>query len=113
MSLDYKLYRQDILDAIDKIERYASDLNLERFQQDELWIDAINMNLLIIGEAANAVPTDVQQRHAAVDWRNIIGLRNILAHEYFRLNLDRIWNVIAAELPPLKQQIEQVAASET
>jgi len=108
MPRDFKQSLQDILDAISKIERYTVGYDLERFKQDELHIDGINMNLIIIGEAANAVPEAIQLHNPDVDWRNIIGLRNAITHEYFRLNLDRIWNVVEVELPRLKQQVERI-----
>ncbi len=112
MPRDFRLYLQDILDAIAKVERYSADLDLEQFKRDELHIDGINMNLIIIGEAANAVPDEIQQRYPQIDWRNVIGLRNAIAHEYFRLNLDRIWNIIEVELPELKQQIQDLIAQD-
>lgn len=110
MPRDSKQVLQDILDAIAKIERYTVGYDLERFKQDELHIDGITMNLIIIGEAANAIPEHIQMQNADVDWRNIIGLRNAITHEYFRLNLDRIWNVVEVELPRLKLQVNRMLA---
>lgn len=112
MPRDFRQSLQDILEAIAKIERYVVGLDLEHFKRDDLRIDAINMNLIIIGEAANAVPEAIQQRYPNVDWRNIVGLRNVITHEYFRLNLDRIWNVVEVELPRLKQHVERILAAE-
>jgi uncharacterized protein with HEPN domain len=108
MSRDSRLYLQDILDAIAKIERYVAGFDLERFKQSDLILDAVNMNLIIIGEAANSVPDGVQQAHPEIDWRNVVGLRNAIAHEYFRLNLDRIWNIVEVEVPRLKAQLEVI-----
>lgn len=108
MPRDSKQSLQDILTCIAKIERYTVGYDLERFKQDELHVDSINMNLIIIGEAANAIPVSIQLKNPDVDWRNIIGLRNVITHEYFRLNLDRIWNVVEVELPRLKQQVERM-----
>lgn len=90
MSRDYRLYLQDILEGIGRINTYLVGYDFDRFKQDQLIIDAINMNLIIIGETANGTPDWLQHRYPMVDWRNIIGLRNILTHEYFRLNLARL-----------------------
>ncbi len=108
MPRDFRLYLQDILDAIAKVERYSAGLDLEQFKLDELHIDGINMNLIVIGEAANAVPDDIQQKYPQIDWRNVIGLRNAIAHEYFRLNLDRIWDIVEVEIPELKRLIQDI-----
>ncbi len=110
MPRDFRLYLQDILEEIAKVERYGEGLDLDQFKQDELVVDGINMNLIIIGEAANAVPDEIQQQYSHIDWRNVIGLRNAIAHEYFRLNLARIWNIVEVEIPELKQQIQDILA---
>lgn len=70
------------------------------------------MNLIIIGEAARNVPADIQQKYDDVKWRNIIGLRNVLTHEYFRLNLDRIWDIVKVALPELRQQVSFILQNE-
>lgn len=66
------------------------------------------MNLMVIGEAANHIPDEVKSQYPDIDWRNIIGLRNVVTHEYFRLNLRIIWNVVEVELPILAQQIQTI-----
>lgn len=108
MSRDYKRRLQDILNAIAQIQDYVGESDIEHYKSDSMMIDSVNMNLLIIGEAARGVPESIQKQYPDVDWRNIIGLRNIITHEYFRLNLDLIWNVIQVELPLLKQQVQTI-----
>jgi uncharacterized protein with HEPN domain len=108
MSRDYRLYLNDILQAIAKINGYVQGQTLDQFKANNLTIDAVALNLMIIGEAARNIPDEIQKRHPAVDWRNIVGLRNIITHEYFRLNLDRIWNLIEVELPLLHEQINKI-----
>jgi uncharacterized protein with HEPN domain len=108
MSRHYKLRLQDILDAIEKIQRYVADFSADTFKTNEQLVDSVTMNLFIIGEAANRIPTDIQDHYSEIDWRNIIGLRNIVAHEYFRINLDRIWDVIAVEIPLLQTQVQKI-----
>lgn len=105
MPRDSRQYLQDILDAIAKIEQYVSGFDIARFKADHLHVDGVTMNLIIIGEAANSIPDEIQQQYPEIDWRNITGLRNVIAHEYFRLNLDRIWDIVHVEIPLLKNQI--------
>jgi uncharacterized protein with HEPN domain len=112
MPRDSRQYLQDILDAIAKVEQYVDGLAFDGFKADSLRIDGVNMNLIIIGEAANAIPLETQRQYPEIDWRNIVGLRNAIAHEYFRLNLERIWDIIEVELPLLKQQISLMIAKE-
>ena len=108
MSRDYRLYLNDILQAIAKINGYVQGQTLDQFKADSLTIDAVALNLMIIGEASRNIPDEIQRQYPAVDWRNIVGLRNIITHEYFRLNLDRIWNVIEVELPLLRDHISNI-----
>lgn len=103
---------RDILDAIAKIRRYVGEADIETYKADDQMIDSVNMNLLVIGEAARGIPDNIRAKYPAVNWRNIIGLRNILTHEYFRLNLDIIWNVIEVELPQLETQIREIISKE-
>ncbi len=90
MPRDSRQYLNDMLEAIDRIQAYTDGLDVASFKADRLRIDAVNMNLMMIGEAARVLPNEVKQLQPGIDWRNITGLRNIITHEYFRLNLDRI-----------------------
>lgn len=66
--------------------------------------------LEIIGEAANRVSEDVRARHPEVPWRAIIDLRNLLAHGYDYVLLDRVWQVVVADLPPLEDRVRSILA---
>lgn len=112
MSRGYHRSLNDILQAINQINQYAQGVNLDEFKSGQLLIDGVNMNLMIIGEAARNVPDEVQKKYPQVDWRNIVGLRNVITHEYFRLNLDRIWNIVEVELPLLQQQVTEILKKE-
>jgi uncharacterized protein with HEPN domain len=80
---DYKLYIADIKEAIEKIESYTQGLDFEKFQKDAKSYDSVIYNLLIIGEAANKIPAEIRIKHPDIDWRAIIGMRNIIAHWVF------------------------------
>ncbi len=105
MKRSYKLFVEDILDAITKIERYIKDLSYEDFQQDTMSIDAVIRNLEIIGEAARNIPTSIQKKYKEVPWNRMIGLRNIVIHGYFGIDLSIIWKIITKNLPETKPLI--------
>lgn len=75
------------------------------FKKNELVIDAVIRNFEIIGEASNSVPLVIQSAHPHIPWRRIIGLRNVLIHEYFGVDVNAVWQTIHMDLPALKQQL--------
>lgn len=104
----WKLFVVDILESIKKIERYIASFSYNEFINDEKTIDAVLRNLEIIGEAANQIPIEIQQRNKEVPWSQIVGLRNRLIHGYFVIDHEIVWYVVNNELPELKKQIEKI-----
>ncbi len=104
MSRDVRLFLNDILEAVQKIEGYKEE-SLETLLQTPMRADAITLNLLIIGEAAGKIPEPARASHPEVPWRQIVGLRNVIAHQYFHLDLEIIWDVIENELTTLKRAV--------
>lgn len=70
-----------------------------------MMVDAVVRNLIIVGEAANNVPDEIQQKYPEIRWRGIVGLRNLAVHEYFERKLPIIWKIISEDLPFTKGQI--------
>ena len=105
---DYKLYLDDILEAAKRIEKYTKGLNLEKLKRDDLTIDGIVRNLEIIGEAAKNIPANIKEKYPETEWKKISGLRDILAHEYFGVDIEVLWDIIKNKLPILKQQIVHI-----
>lgn len=97
---------------MDKIERYTEDLTYETFVKNELVVDAVIRNLEIIGEASRNIPEDVRDRYSDVPWERMIALRNIAAHEYFRVDLAIIWEIITENLPDTKPEIREMRDKE-
>jgi uncharacterized protein with HEPN domain len=102
MRRDYRLYLDDILDAVHQIRSYVEGQDEEAFALDRKTQDAVIRNLEIIGEAAGNLPAEAKESAWEVDWRKITGLRNILIHEYFGINLPIVWDVVQNKLAPLE-----------
>jgi uncharacterized protein with HEPN domain len=98
---------RDILEAIEHIERYASQ-GRGAFERDELIQNWIVRHLQIIGEAARATPQEVRERTTNVPWSKIIGMHHILVHDYFRIDADTVWGVVEHDLTGLKQALREL-----
>ena len=96
---------QHILDAIDEIENYTFQVEFSDFQQNSMMIHASVRQLEIIGEAANHLSDELTSNYESVEWKQIIGLRNLLIHEYFGVDIAIVWNVIQFDLPHFKNEI--------
>jgi len=101
---DATVFLDDIIEACEKINRYISGLTVEQFRLDEKTIDAVVRNLEVIGEAAKNVP-DETRATIAVDWKRMAGLRDVLIHEYFGIDLDIIWDVVQTKVPELHRHV--------
>lgn len=88
MPRDYRVYADDILEAIEKIQRFTMGLDQEGFSKDEKTFDAVIRNLEVIGEAIKKFPEEVRTRYPSLEWRKIAGIRDILVHEYFGIDVD-------------------------
>ncbi|TRZ50580.1 DUF86 domain-containing protein [bacterium] len=111
MRRDFRLYLDDILEAIHQIRTYLADQGEEAFTKDRKTQDAIIRNLEIIGEAAGKLPDQIQKGEPEIDWRKIKGLRNILIHEYFGINLPIVWDVVQNKLGPLESVCRRLLES--
>jgi len=108
MSRDYGLYLDDILESIDRISEYVQGMDENDFSSDRKTQDAVIRNLEIIGEAARNLPDILKDEHKEMEWPKIIGLRNILAHEYFGVSIPIIWDIVQNKLHPLKEVCTEV-----
>lgn len=109
---DWKLYVEDVLECIKKVEKYIGDMDFTLFEKDDKTVDAIIKNLETIGEAAGHIPDDIKACHKDIPWKEIVGLRNRIVHGNFNIDLKIIWGVIKQELPTLKIQLEHILKEE-
>jgi uncharacterized protein with HEPN domain len=98
-------YFDDILEAIEKIERFTSDMRYEESIEDPKTVDAVLRNFEVIGEAAKNVPEDTRQEYDDVPWSEMAGMRDKLIHGYATVELQIVWTTIEEELPTLGPQI--------
>lgn len=99
----------DILEALEKIEKYAA-LGEKNFFEEELVQIWIVYYIQVAGEAANQLSESLKKSHPDIPWKGIIGMRNVLVHQYFGLDLDEIWSTVSYDLPALKQKIQELLA---
>mgnify|MGYP001583732459 CR=1 FL=1 len=108
MQKEYDLYLEDILESIEKIEKYTKEVNYAKFAKDTLISDAVIRNLEIIGEAVKKIPHEIRKKADKTEWKKIAGLRDILIHAYFGINKEIIWDIVTNKLPPLKNTIKEI-----
>lgn len=103
MHRDTQLYLSDIVDAIQAIETYLANITFEQFAADRKTVDAVVRNLEVIGEAAGKLTQAENSTMPEIDWRKIVAMRNILAHEYFGVSKTIVWDVVKNHLPNLSE----------
>jgi uncharacterized protein with HEPN domain len=111
-SRNWLLRIQDIINAIHSIADYSAEITFEEFRTNEVLIKAILYDFVVIGEAAIHIPTEVKSRYPQIPWRLMGDMRNIIAHEYFQVDLKIIWNTIQNNLPSLVAQLHELLRSE-
>jgi uncharacterized protein with HEPN domain len=107
---DWRLYADDMVDACGRIRRAIAGLTLQTFRADEIRQDAVVRNIEIIGEAAKHIPDDVAVRAPEIPWRNVRGMRDILAHGYFNVSVDIIWMTATTRIEELETAIQKLLA---
>jgi len=108
VSRDPALYLEDMETACSKILRYISGMTLSDLIKDDRTYDAVVRNLEIIGEAVKNVPMEIKNQYPQVEWRAIGALRNIVAHEYFGVKDEIIWDILENKIPVLRTQVQLI-----
>ena len=108
MKKDPKIFIEHILQSITKIEEYTQKISKKEFLNSEQTQDAVIRRIEIIGEAVRYIPEETKQKHLDIPWKKIAGMRDILIHEYFGVDLELTWKVAKKDLTTLKQQMLKV-----
>lgn len=107
-SLGDKARLNHILDAIMEIESYLNDVDFEIFLKNSMMRFACIKQMEIIGEASNHISEETKTRFSEIEWRQIIGMRNIFVHEYFGIDGRLVWEIIQQDLPELKSKVTAI-----
>ena len=98
---------EHMLIAIDNVQKFLDGKNLDDLLNDKILFYAVVKNIEIVGEAANNLTKELMEQHPEVNWKDVIGMRHVLVHDYYNILPERVLHVIENDLPPLKAQIEQ------
>jgi uncharacterized protein with HEPN domain len=107
------LLLEDIKKSCERIVRYTSGLPRDQVFVDEMRFDAVLFNLHVIGEAVKKLPPDLREKHSDIAWREIAGLRDFVAHAYFALDLDILWDAIRQDVPALLSRVQEIIDQES
>ena len=102
---------EHMLQSISRIEDAMQDVSREDFFHSRLLLDAVSFNFAILGEAANKVSNEVQAKHGEIPWGDMIGMRNVLIHDYVQLRPEYMWDACKNDLEPLKRHLMEILIS--
>lgn len=103
-----KLFLLHVKDAVISIERFIRGITKEKFSSNYLLQNAVIRQIEIIGEATKNLSAELKKKHPDIPWKEIAGMRDILIHEYFRVDIIAVWKVIKEDLPGLKKKILEI-----
>ncbi len=106
-----KVRLHHILDSLVEIESYLIEIDFSKFFTDSMMRYACIKHLEIIGEASNHISEEIKMKFNKINWPQIIGMRNILVHEYFGIDSYLIWQIIKDDLPEFKKEIQEIINS--
>ena len=105
-SRDWKSRITDILQAVQNIEQFTQEMTFEEFRKNKMVVQSVLYNFVIIGEASANIPDEIQSLDPTIPWRKMNDMRNVMAHEYFQVNLSIVWQTIHRNLPPILPKLE-------
>jgi uncharacterized protein with HEPN domain len=105
---DWRDRIRDILDAIAEIQKFTRGMDYETFKEDDKAIRAVEMNFIIIGEAANQIPEEVEEKYTTIPWSLMRAMRNRIVHVYFRIDEKLMWDTVQNDLPPLIPKLKKL-----
>lgn len=108
-----RLLLADILDSVEAILTYTSQMSYDEFLQDRKTKDAVVRNIAVIGEAAKRIPEAIKTKYPQVEWQRIIRSRHIVVHEYAGIDYEIVWRIIEVHLPDLRKAVAEILLNDT
>lgn len=108
MKKDPVIFLEHILECIERIEDYTRGITQEEFLQSGQTQDAVTRRLEIIGEASKNLLDEFKELYQDIPWKKILGMRNMLIHEYFAVNLNLVWKTAQESIPELKEHVTKI-----
>lgn len=108
MSRDQEEYLRDILEAMEKVEKYLEGISFEEFVADEEKQDAVEWNLSVMGEATKQLEPELRQRDDDIPWSNMARMRDRIVHGYFSIDLEILWKTVKERIPEAKSSLRKM-----
>jgi uncharacterized protein with HEPN domain len=102
------IYIEDMIEAVELIQKYLTDVSEVQFSQDTELQDAVIRRLMIIGEAASKLPEDIKEKSLKIPWKTIIAFRNVVIHDYANIYMGKVWEIFKQDLPPLYSDLKNL-----
>ena len=96
----------DMVEAIKRVQEFIADVSYEEYVDNVLLHSGVERQMEILGEAARRLSNELREEQPNIEWQKIVGLRNIIAHQYDEIQMETIWSIATSELEPLKAKIE-------
>jgi uncharacterized protein with HEPN domain len=110
MKKDDTVYMKHILDAIHRVEEYTQNIEYKDFIENHLIQDGVIRQIEIIGEAVKRLSNEIKEKYTDVPWKDIVGMRNKLIHNYFGVDVDAVWETVKKDIPVLKKKLIGIKA---
>lgn len=112
INRNYNLYLEDMLTSMLRIEEYIGSMEFRKFKMTYMIVDAVIRNFEIIGEASKNVPAEIKNKYPEIPWKKMYGLRNLIAHEYFGIDYEMIWEISKNNLPQNSIDLRKIIEKE-
>ena len=110
MIKDYKIFIRDIIAAMESIENFVKNMNLEQLMKDDKTSSAVIRKFEIIGEASKNIPIALKDKYKDISWKSMAGMRDRLIHAYFGIDYKLVWSAIKADIPEMKPKLQRMLA---
>ena len=112
LEKDPVIYITHIIESINLTENFSKGLTKEKLEKDKLKQSAIIRQIEIIGEAVKNLPKELIEKYKDIPWKDIIGMRDKIIHQYFDIDINIVWDVLQQDLPELKKKIKEILKKE-